>query len=73
MAKKRYITGAIPYMWVGLINSGVVGFLKYNFATGPGITGWVMWAALGIMVWFAREKSRRANFERSVHSPPGLV
>lgn len=51
-----------------LIDSGVLGFLRYNFATGPGITGWVMWAALGIMVWFAREKSRRENFERSVQS-----
>jgi len=50
--------------------SGVVGFLKYNFATGPGITGWIMWTALGVMVWFAREKSRRANFERYV---PGFL
>lgn len=47
-----------------LIRSGFVGFLEYNFATGPGITGWIMTAVLGSMVWFAMEKRRRANFER---------
>lgn len=42
----------------------VVVFLEANFATGPGVTGWIMTATLGIMVWFAMEKKRRANFER---------
>ncbi|KAG9226910.1 hypothetical protein CCMSSC00406_0003417 [Pleurotus cornucopiae] len=41
----------------------IVGFLAANFATGPGLTGWIMTAALGIMVWFAIEKRRRAHFE----------
>ncbi|KAF8752169.1 NADPH oxidase [Rhizoctonia solani] len=43
-------------------------FLQANFATGPGITGWIMTAALGIMVWFAMEKRRRAHFERFWYS-----
>lgn len=41
----------------------VVAFLLANFTTGPGVTGWIMTAALGIMVFFAMEKRRRANFE----------
>jgi len=41
----------------------VVAFLLANFATGPGVTGWIMTAALGIMVWFAMEKRKRAHFE----------
>ncbi|EKM56649.1 uncharacterized protein PHACADRAFT_253883 [Phanerochaete carnosa HHB-10118-sp] len=41
----------------------IVAFLEANFATGPGVTGWIMTAALGIMVWFAIEKRRRAHFE----------
>lgn len=40
-----------------------------NFATGPGVTGWIMWLALGVMVWFAIEKRRRAHFERYVPYP----
>ncbi|KAA1471994.1 NADPH oxidase [Dentipellis sp. KUC8613] len=40
-----------------------VAFLIANFATGPGATGWIMTAALGIMVWYAMEKRRRARFE----------
>lgn len=40
-------------------STGFVGFLRANFATGPGLTGWAMWAALGTMVWFALEKNRR--------------
>ncbi|KAH9947869.1 NADPH oxidase [Amylocystis lapponica] len=40
-----------------------VAFLLANFTTGPGITGWVMTAALAIMVFFALEKRRRAHFE----------
>lgn len=43
-------------------------FLRANFATGPGATGWIMTACLGVMVWFAREKRRRANFERFWYS-----
>jgi len=38
-------------------------FLAANFVTGPGATGWIMTASLGIMVWFAIEKRRRSNFE----------
>ncbi|KAH9846070.1 NADPH oxidase [Lenzites betulinus] len=40
-----------------------VAFLAANFATGPGATGWIMTVALGIMVWYAMEKRRRARFE----------
>ncbi|EIW68732.1 hypothetical protein TREMEDRAFT_32037 [Tremella mesenterica DSM 1558] len=50
------------------VSLGVVGFLEYNFWTGPGLTGWIMWAALGTMVWFAIEKRRRAHFERFWYS-----
>ncbi|WWD07921.1 hypothetical protein V865_006028 [Kwoniella europaea PYCC6329] len=49
-------------------NTGIVGFLKFNFITGPGATGWIMWVALGVMVWFAMEKRRRAHFERFWYS-----
>lgn len=51
-------------------SSGVVGFLLANFATGPGVTGWIMTVALGIMVWYAMEKRRRApgKFERFWYS-----
>jgi len=48
--------------------SRVVAFLSANFVTGPGITGWIMTVALGVMVWFAREKVRRATFERFWYS-----
>lgn len=44
--------------------SVVQGFAMANFATGPGITGWIMLAALLVMVWFAVEKRRRKHFER---------
>ncbi|KAG6334889.1 hypothetical protein ID866_4198 [Astraeus odoratus] len=43
-------------------------FLQANFTTGPGATGWIMTACLGIMVWFAMEKRRRANFEKFWYS-----
>ncbi|KXN89716.1 Superoxide-generating NADPH oxidase heavy chain subunit A [Leucoagaricus sp. SymC.cos] len=46
----------------------VVAFLAANFTTGPGVTGWIMTAALAIMVWFAIEKRRRAHFERFWYS-----
>ena len=45
-----------------------VAFLNANFATGPGVTGWIMTASLGIIVFFAAEKRRRANFERFWYS-----
>ncbi|GLB39986.1 putative NADPH oxidase [Lyophyllum shimeji] len=41
----------------------VAAFFAANFLTGPGATGWIMTAALGIMVFFAIEKRRRAHFE----------
>jgi len=34
-------------------------FLSANFATGPGATGWVMTAALAIMVYYAMDKRKR--------------
>lgn len=40
-----------------------VAFLMANFATGPGLTGWIMTAALSVMVYYAMEKRRRARFE----------
>jgi predicted ferric reductase len=38
-------------------------FLQANFATGPGVTGWIMTACLFIMAWYAMGKRRRARFE----------
>lgn len=46
----------------------IVVFLEANFTTGPGATGWFMTICLGIMVWFAMEKRRRANFEKFWYS-----
>jgi predicted ferric reductase len=46
----------------------IVAFLAANFVSGPGITGWIMTAALGVMAWFAVEKRRRAHFERFWYS-----
>lgn len=48
---------------------GFVGFLKINFLTGPGWSGYVMLFALMAMLATAIEKPRRANYERfwSVH------
>jgi len=43
-------------------------FLATNFTTGPGVTGWIMNLVLGIMVWYAIEKRRRAHFERFWYS-----
>ena len=45
-----------------------VAFLEINFTTGPGVTGWIMTAALFFIVFFALEKKRRANFERFWYS-----
>lgn len=48
---------------------GFVGFLKINFVTGPGWSGYVMLFALMAMLATSLEKPRRGNFERfwSVH------
>lgn len=48
---------------------GFVGFLKINFLTGPGWSGYVMLFALMAMLFTSLEKPRRANYERfwSVH------
>jgi NADPH oxidase len=46
----------------------ILAFLEANFITGPGATGWIMNVALGLMVYYAREKKRRANFERFIYS-----
>ena len=51
-------------LFASATGTGVSGFFLANFATGPGVTGWIMWLALGVMVFFAREKRRRANFEK---------
>ena len=52
--KLATVYGAVPSA-----ASAPVQFLILNFATGTGITGWIMTAALAIMVWFAVEKRRR--------------
>jgi len=39
-------------------------FFQANFATGPGVTGWLMTIILFVIVFFSTEKSRRANFEK---------
>lgn len=39
-------------------------FLLINFSTGPGVTGWIMTACLFVIVFFAGEKRRRANYEQ---------
>jgi NADPH oxidase 2 len=43
---------------------GFVGFLKINFLTGPGWSGYVMTFVLMAMFFTALEKPRRANYER---------
>ncbi|RMZ79481.1 hypothetical protein DV738_g3322, partial [Chaetothyriales sp. CBS 135597] len=43
---------------------GFAGFLKINFYTGPGWTGYVMLFALLAMFFTSIEKPRRANYER---------
>lgn len=62
--------GKLAKATAGSSNPGkiFVAFLAANFATGPGVTGWIMTVALGIMVWYAMEKRRRANFERFWYS-----
>lgn len=49
-------------------STGIVGFVGANLLTGPGATGWIMTVALGILVFYAREKPRRARFERFWYS-----
>ena len=46
----------------------ILAWISINFTTGPGITGWIMTTCLGLIVFFAREKVRRANFERFWYS-----
>jgi NADPH oxidase 2 len=43
---------------------GFVGWLKINFLTGPGWSGYVMLFALMAILFTAVEKPRRANYER---------
>ncbi|OLL25548.1 Cytochrome b-245 heavy chain, partial [Neolecta irregularis DAH-3] len=45
-------------------NLGVKGFFLANFATGPGVTGYVMLIALNAMVFTAMKKPKAANYER---------
>ncbi|CAI2165112.1 14535_t:CDS:2 [Funneliformis geosporum] len=45
-------------------NGGIVMWLKLNFISGPGATGYVMLIILIIMVATAAEKPRRAHFNR---------
>ncbi|CAB4421916.1 unnamed protein product [Rhizophagus irregularis] len=45
-------------------NGGVLMWLQLNFATGPGLTGYVMLISLFIMVATATQKARRAHFNR---------
>lgn len=42
----------------------VKNFFLLCIQAGPAVTGWIMLAALCIMVWYAREEKRRAKFER---------
>lgn len=48
---------------------GFVGFLKINFLTGPGWSGYVMLFSLMAMLSTSLDKTRRANYERffSIH------
>lgn len=43
---------------------GVIGWLKFNFLTGPGWSGYVMLITLLVMMVTAIDKARRASFER---------
>lgn len=61
--------------WLTLANTSadtpakkVAFWLSANFIIGPLWTGWLMWIALGTMVFFAIEKRRRAHFERFWYS-----
>jgi len=50
------------------VKGRIFGFLGANFATGPGITGWIMTLCLIIMVFLAVEKARKKNYERFFYS-----
>ncbi|CAG8437210.1 9363_t:CDS:2 [Funneliformis caledonium] len=56
--------------WINFLNvakndpSPIVFWLKLNFLSGPGATGYVMLIALLIMVATATEKARRSHFNR---------
>lgn len=41
-----------------------VAFLAVNFTTGPGLTGWIMTATLGVMVWYSIEKRKKKSYEK---------
>ena len=43
---------------------GFLGWLRINFTSGPGWTGYVMMFCLMAMAFTAMDKPRRANFER---------
>ncbi|CAZ81766.1 unnamed protein product [Tuber melanosporum] len=47
---------------------GFVGWLRANFVSGPGWTGYIMLICLMIMAVTAMDKPRRANFERFWYS-----
>ncbi|OAP62300.1 hypothetical protein AYL99_04503 [Fonsecaea erecta] len=45
-------------------NGGFIGFVKLNFLTGPGWTGYILTISVMAMFFTALEKPRRANYER---------
>ncbi|KAL6249345.1 hypothetical protein RBB50_003198 [Rhinocladiella similis] len=45
-------------------HAGFLGFIKLNFLTGPGWTGYVLTISIMAMFFTAIEKPRRANYER---------
>ncbi|KIX05222.1 uncharacterized protein Z518_06094 [Rhinocladiella mackenziei CBS 650.93] len=45
-------------------NGGFIGFIKLNFLTGPGWTGYILTIAVMVMFFTALDKPRRANYER---------
>ncbi|KIW84286.1 hypothetical protein Z517_03536 [Fonsecaea pedrosoi CBS 271.37] len=45
-------------------NGGFIGFVKLNFLTGPGWTGYILTITIMLMFFTALEKPRRANYER---------
>jgi multisubunit Na+/H+ antiporter MnhB subunit len=44
------------------------GFFAANFATGPGLTGWLMTAILIIMTVFAMDEQKKKKYERFFYS-----
>ncbi|OQV04709.1 hypothetical protein CLAIMM_09557 isoform 2 [Cladophialophora immunda] len=45
-------------------HGGFIGFVKLNFLTGPGWTGYILTISVMAMFFTALEKPRRANYER---------